>query len=204
VIFPPQSLSSVLYSALGNFCGDMTILDGTSIWKDLLNKKVADERMTISVSPLDDRIICGERYTGEGFRAENYDIIKDGVLKSFILSLYVANKTGRERAKNSSGSLVMAPGDTPISEIIKGIDRGIIVGRLSGGDPGTNGEFASVAKNSFYIENGEIKQAISETMINGNLADLMKNLRAVSKEVICDGNTVLPYAAFDNIMISGK
>jgi PmbA protein len=41
-------------------------------------------------------------------------------------------------------------------------------------------------------------------MINGNLADLMKNLRAVSKEVICDGNTVLPYAAFDNIMISGK
>lgn len=204
VLFPPQSLASVLYSALGNFCGNTTILDGTSIWKEELNKKVADERITVTSAPLDDRIICGEMFTSEGFRSENYYIIKEGILKSFMLSYYVANKTGRDRAKNASASFIMSPGDISVSDIIKGIDKGIIVGRLSGGEPSTNGDFTGVAKNSFYIENGKIVNAVSETMISGNLADLMKNLRAISSEVICDGATVLPYAAFDNVTISGK
>lgn len=204
VVFPPQALNSLLESALYNFCGNTTILDGTSIWKDKLDKQVTDSRITISASPLDERIICGERFNSEGFRSENYDIIKDGVLKSFMLSSYVANKTCRERARNSSDSFIMAPGDTTVSEIIKGIDRGILVGRLSGGEPATNGDFSAVAKNSFYIENGKITNAISETMISGNLAEILNNVRAISKEVICDGSTVLPYAAFDNITISGK
>ncbi len=204
VLFPPQSLASVLYSALGNFCGSTTILDGTSIWKDSLGRQVADPRINISAAPLDERIICGERYTSEGFRSENYDIIKNGVLESFMLSLYVANKTGKSRAKNASYSLVMAPGETNIADIIGGTEKGIIVGRLSGGEPGVNGDFTGVAKNSFYIENGKITSAVSETMISGNLAELLKNLRAISKEVILDGSTVLPYAAFDNVTISGK
>ncbi len=204
VIYPPQALNEMLYTALSNFTGDMGILDGTSIWKDSLGKKVADERVTVSVSPLDERIICGERYTGEGFISENYDVIKDGVLDSFTLSLYVANKTGKERAKNSSFSLVMKNGDTPIEEIIKGVEKGIIVGRTSGGSPANNGDFSAVAKNSFYIENGVIKNAVSETMINGNLADMLKNVRAISKETVCDGTSVLPYVAFDNMTVSGK
>ena len=123
VVFPPQALNSLLESVLYNFCGNTTILDGTSIWKDKLDKQVTDSRITISASPLDERIICGERFNSEGFRSENYDIIKDGVLKSFMLSSYVANKTCRERARNSSDSFIMAPGDTTVSEIIKGIDR---------------------------------------------------------------------------------
>jgi PmbA protein len=32
----------------------------------------------------------------------------------------------------------------------------------------------------------------------------LNNVRDISKEVICDGGTVLPYVAFDNITISGK
>ncbi|MFA6730403.1 MAG: TldD/PmbA family protein [Eubacteriales bacterium] len=204
VVLPPQTLGGVLYVLLSNFCGDMSILNGTSLWKDMIGKKVADEKITLSLSPLDGRVVCGERFTSEGFRSENYDIIKDGALNSFMLSLYVANKTGRTRARNSSFNLIMAPGEKPIAEIIKGIDKGIIVGRLSGGDPGANGEFAGVAKNSFYVENGEIKHAISETMISGNLLELVKNLRGISKEVSCDGDSVLPYAVFDNVTISGK
>lgn len=204
VLFPPSCLGSMLYSALGNFAGDGNLLDGTSLWKNSLGKKVADERISISMRPRDQRIVCGERITSEGFIAEDYDVIKDGVLESFMLSLYVSNKTGYPRAKNSSFSVVMKPGDMPLEDIIKGIDRGIIVGRFSGGNPGTNGEFSGVAKNSFLIENGEITGAVSETMINGNLADMIKNVFAISSETVCDGSSVLPYAAFSGITISGK
>ena len=203
-VLPPSSLGTFIGSALGNFTADGTLLDGTSPWKDSLGKVVADSAITISAAPLDERIVCGERFTGEGFRSENYDIIKDGVLESFMLSGYVANKTGLPRAKNSSYSIVMKPGDTPYADIIAGIERGILVGRFSGGEPGTSGDFSGVAKNSFLIENGKITCALSETMISGNLGDLLKNVVAISSEVVCDGATVLPYVAFGGVTVSGK
>ena len=203
-VLPPSSLGTFIGSALSNFTADGTLLDGTSPWKDSLGKVVADPAITISAAPLDERIVCGERFTGEGFRSENYDIIKDGVLESFMLSGYVANKTGLPRAKNSSYSIVMKPGDTPYADIIAGIERGILVGRFSGGEPGTSGDFSGVAKNSFLIENGKITCALSETMISGNLGDLLKNVVAISSEVVCDGATVLPYAAFGGVTVSGK
>ena len=203
-VFPPSSLGTFIGSALGNFASDGTLLDGTSPWKDCLGKVVADPAITISAAPLDERIVCGERFTGEGFRSENYDIIRDGVLESFMLSGYVANKTGLPRAKNSSYAIVMKPGETPYADIIAGIERGILVGRFSGGEPGTSGDFSGVAKNSFLIENGKITCALSETMISGNLGDLLKNVVAISSEVVCDGATVLPHAAFGGVTVSGK
>ena len=98
----------------------------------------------------------------------------------------------------------MDGGSTSYEDMVKGIKKGIIVGRFSGGNPSANGEFSGVAKNSFLIEDGRIKGAVSETMINGNLADLLNNLTAVSKETVADGTCVLPYMAFDKVIISGK
>ena len=200
VVLPPSSLASFLYSILGNF----VILEKTSIWLDKLQQKVADERITLSISPEDPRIVCGPHYTGDGFRGRDYDLIKDGVLQSFMLSLYVANKAGLSPAANSAYSLVMEGGDVAYEDMIKDIKKGIIVGRFSGGQPSTNGDFSGVAKNSFLVEDGQIKGAISETMINGNLAELLNHLVAISKETVADGSTVLPYVAFDGVVISGK
>ena len=81
--------------------------------------------------------------------------------------------------------------------------RGLIVGGFSGGHPGANGEISGVAKNSFYIEDGKIKGAVMETMINGNLADIFQNVSAVSEELVCDGTSVLPYMACEGMIISG-
>ena len=165
---------------------------------------VADERFTLSLAPLDERIVCGSRTTGEGFRAENFDIIKDGKLNAFFLGLYASNKLKLPRGGNDSFNVIVAPGDTSIDQIIASIDRGILVGRFSGGAPSSNGDFSGVAKNSFLIENGKIGPALSETMISGNMADMLNRLRAISSEQVVDGMSVLPYMAFDGITISGK
>ncbi len=203
-VFPPSSLSSFLYSILGNFASDTTILDGTSPWRDKLGQVVADSRISLSAAPRHESVVCGERFTGEGYPSEDYDIIKNGVLENFMISQYVANKTGLTRAKNSSSALVMAAGDVPYADLIAGIERGILVGRFSGGNPGTSGDFSGVAKNSFLIENGKITCALSETMISGNLGELLKNVCAISKETVRDGAGELPYAAFGGVTVSGK
>jgi len=204
VIFTPGCLAGLLYSMIGNFASDNVILEKTSVWLNKLNEKVADERITISAAPLDERILCGQRYTAEGFKAEDYDLIKDGVLKSFMISLYVANKSGFERAKNTSYGMIIEGGDTPYEDMVKSVKNGIIVGAFSGGQPSINGDFSGVAKNSFLIEDGEIKGAVNEVMISGNLAGLLNDLAAISKETVADGSIVLPYMAFRNVMIVGN
>lgn len=204
MVLMPSCTGELIGGLIMSFASDQGLLSGTSPWKDSLGETVADERISISLAPLDDRIVCGERITGEDFRAENFDIIKDGRLNSFALSLYSANKLGLKRGLNDSQNMIIASGDRSIDEIVASIDRGIIVGRFSGGQPSSNGDFSGVAKNSFIIENGKIGPALSETMISGNMAAMLKNLRAISKEQVADGSTVLPYMAFDGITISGK
>ena len=204
MVVMPGCLASLFYSLLSDFAGEGGLLSGTSPWKDRLGEKVADERITLSLAPLDERIVCGERTTGEGFRAENFDVIQNGRLTAFALGLYAANKLKLPRGKNDSFNMVVAPGDTSIDQIIASIDKGILVGRFSGGQPSSNGDFSGVAKNSFLIENGKIGPALSETMISGNMADMLNRLRAVSSEQVADGMMVLPYMAFDGITISGK
>ncbi len=204
LILTPQCLSELLYGVISNFVSDHAVLEKTSIWMDKLGKKVADERLTISAAPLDERILCGQRYTQEGFLAENYDVIKNGVLQSFMLSLYVANKTGFERAKNTSYAIVIEGGDMSYEEMIRNVKSGMIVGGFSGGQPSVNGDFSGVAKNGFLIEDGNIKGAVTEVMISGNLSELLNHLVGISKETVADGDKVLPYMAFTDVVIAGK
>ena len=202
-VFAPACLGDLLGIVTGSFTGDLALIEGTSIWKDKLGQQVADERFTLSMIPRDPRIVCGERVTVDGYRSENFDIIKNGVLNSFCLSEYAARKTGNARSKSTSGCLGVQPGDKPFAELIAGIERGILVCRFSGGEPANNGDFSGVAKNSFLIENGKVTSPVSETMISGNMAEMLNNVRGFSKETVCDGSSVLPYAAFDGVTVSG-
>lgn len=204
VILTPDSAEDFIWMTLSNYASDGVVIDGTSQWLNKVGEQVASEKLTVAFKPFDKRIINGERGTANGFRSEDVTIIEKGVLKAHRLSLYGANKTGRPVVKNTGSDMVVEPGDRTLEEIIASIDRGLILGGYSGGSPGTNGEFSGVAKNSFLIENGKIKGAVTETMVNGNLGEAFKNIRAISKEQLCSGGSVVPYIAVDGIVISGK
>ena len=131
-------------------------------------------------------------------------LFRSGILKNFTIGLYAAKKTKRPVSKNSSMDLVVQGGKTPLEEMVKSVRKGLIVGGFSGGHPSTNGEFSGVAKNSYYVENGEIKGAVSEVMINGNLGKALLNIKAISKELLADGGIVAPYVMIGGIVVSGK
>ncbi len=204
LLITPACLADILMAAFSNFISDGTIMDGTSPWITLLGKAVAPEMLTISTRPLDSAVACGERFTADGYRSENMDIIKNGILNSFMLTNYGSRKTGYPRALNLSNNLFVKPGDKGLKNLISSVDRGILLNRFSGGEPGTNGDFSGVAKNSFLIENGAITDAISETMINGNLSDMFKQVAGISSETVCEGTTVLPWMLFDGVTVTGK
>ena len=204
LILTPNAFSTFGYFLVENFMSSGVIMDGTSLWLDKIGEKVISDKINISIKTGDERLAVSDHYTGDGYRSEDISLIEKGVLNSHVLSLYAAKKTGRPVTKNSGSIFVVEPGDAKLEDIIKSVKRGLIVNDFSGGMPGANGEFSGVAKNSFYIENGEIKGAVMETMISGNLVDMFSNVTALSSEQISNGAILLPYMATSGITISGK
>ncbi|MBQ7283195.1 MAG: TldD/PmbA family protein [Spirochaetales bacterium] len=204
VIFTPELFAEFLMMVVGNYISDAVLIDGTSLWKKKIGKKVADEKLTFTIKSSDRRLVEGERYTADGFRTEDLPIIEKGVLKNFKIGLYASKKIKKPVSKNSSMDFVVNPGKSSLQEMIASVKKGLIVGGFSGGQPGASGEFSGVAKNSYYVEDGQIKGAVSELMINGNLGSALQDIRAISSEVLADGAMVVPYVLVDNIVISGK
>jgi PmbA protein len=186
------------------FLGDRAMIEGTSRWKDALGTAVADAKLTMRAAPLHPQIVAGARFNFDGFVNKNVDFIADGVLKNFALSLYGANKTGKPRAGNTAASIEVAAGAKPLADIIKGIGRGVLVNRFSGGSPGPSGDVSGVAKNSFLIENGQVTGALSETMISFNIIDVLAGIPAISRERCLNGASILPWCCFEGVTISGK
>jgi PmbA protein len=205
VIVTPACNDMIWQTLIQIFLSDMALIEGTSRWKDALGSMVAGSGLTMRAAPLHPGIIAGERFTPDGYESQDTDIICNGELKSFALSLYGSRKTGKPRALNSSfDSIEVAAGDTPLEDIIKGVDRGVLLNRFSGASPGPSGDISGVAKNSFLIENGAVTDALKETMISFNIVDVLKNISAISSQRCFNGHNILPWCCFDGITISGK
>ena len=203
VIFAPDCLHRLLGYYADCFLGDIALIGGTSLLKDKLGEKIASEIVNIRANPKNPEL-CGNALTNDGFRAGDMDIITNGVLDSFILTQYGANKTGKKRSPNTAvGCVEMDAGDVSLEDMIAGVERGIIIGgNISGGDPSENGAFSGIAKNSFLIENGKITRPIQETMVSGNILDVFRDASAVSRERRNCGIYVLPWMKSGNITIS--
>jgi PmbA protein len=205
LLLMPDVLNQLLHTMQGLLLSDEHLIDETSQWKDSLGKQVAAESFTLSCNFFDkDLVTSGSFITHDGYRASDVTVIDHGVLQSFLISRFGSRKTGRPRSANYGGFFTVEPGEQSLEEIIASIDKGILIGALSGNRPDISGEVTGVAKSGFLIEKGKIKESINETMISCNLLALLKNIRAISKEQICNGYYKLPYIAFDGVVISGK
>ena len=65
-------------------------------------------------------------------------------------------------------------------------------------------DFTGVAKNSFYVEDGAIRFPIHETMVAGNLRELLTSIRAIGSTSVNYGGHAYPALAASGVTISTK
>lgn len=203
-VFAPMAFADCLMNLEELALKDNAFIQGFSKWQDSLGQQVCDPKFTWRSNPLSEDMGTGYAITEDGFPAENIDIIENGVLTNHLLSLYGANKVNRTRSGNQGGVMTIEPGDTPFDELIAGIEKGIIIGRISGGQPSPNGDFSGIAKNSFLIENGKITDAISEAMVTFNIFEVLKDIDTLSKERHDAGMFQVPYVKSQHVLVTGK
>ena len=134
----------------------------------------------------------------------NVDIVENGVLKTFMLGQYGARKLNRERTPCDDTHHVVDPGTESLANLIRSVKRGLLLCRFSGGYPASNGDVTGVAKNSFYIENGEIRYPVMECMLSANIPQMLLNIQGISKETMDFGSSRLPWMRVSDVAISGK
>jgi len=201
ILVTPDCIGDFLSFIISDI-SDGKMVTGNSLYKDKLNEKIASSKLSIHSQPLSDAIADGYFITSDGYVAENSIILDKGILKTHLLGIYGSNKLGKNRAVNDGGAYIVSPGARSHDEIIKNIDEGILLCRFSGGNPSSNGDFSGVAKNSYYIKNGEIQFPITETMVSGNVKEMFENLDDVSSDRVNFGYGIFPWISFNGITIS--
>ncbi len=198
VVLTPAAVQDVL-GWLRAQLSDLQLIAGTSLYRDRVGEVVASPLLTLEsrfdapgVAPL----------SADGFVAAPVTLLREGRLASLMPSLYASRKTGLAHVPVAATGWALAPGDTPLASLIAGVGRGAIVGRLSMGSPASNGDFSGVIKNSFLIESGAAGQALSEVMISGNMARMLRDVAAVSRERLDTGSALLPWVRIAGLHFS--
>lgn len=133
---------------------------------------------------------------------KNGEIVPDPVKalsKEEKVSYDMERKKVCERLENHV--LGIQAGNIPYNELIRNVKKGLLIGFISGTMPNKNGDFSGAAKNSFYIEDGEIKFPVIETMVYGNVFEMFKHVEGISKETVNHFNNLLPWIAVNGITI---
>lgn len=203
IIVSPEALTVLLGFWLSHLKDDRMIA-GTSKFRAMLEKPVASPLLTLSVEPRSHLFARQEFMTEDGYGSEPSTIIQSGILKSYMLSDYGARKTGQPRAVNSGYNWVIEGGTKTLVDLFGDVENGLLLGRLSGGVPAANGDFAIVAKNSFLIELGFISKPISEVIVSGNLFQILSAITSVSKERSNDGMSLIPWVTVEGMTAIGR
>jgi PmbA protein len=198
VILMPTAVQDLLNWLLGQL-SDMQLIAGSSLYRNKVGQVIA--------SPL---LHLQSRFEGPGctaistdaFVAQPVALLQAGQLQTLIPSLYASRKTGLAHVPTGMNGWTMAAGDTPRADMVTSVQHGALVGRLSMGNPAPNGDFSSVIKNSFLIEGGAVGAALSEVMISGNMARMLMDVLAVSRERIDTGSVVLPWLRIGGLHFS--
>ncbi len=200
VIFTPHVMGTVAGTVVGALSG-MSLMRKTTPFLESLGSVVAAPSFSLLHRP--SAFVAASPFDGEGFPNADLDIIRDGELKSFLVNWYFSHKLGRPMTTGQS-DLVVSPGNTALDDIIAGTERGILLGRYSGGMPSQNLDFSGVAKNSFYISDGKIRHPLVETMVAGNFRTVLESIKAISAETIDFGYSCYPWVASGPVTISTK
>ena len=188
VILAPSAVSDLIGWLLQQLSAQ-ALIAGSSVYKDRVGEQIATPALSVRS--------CFDApghvpFTTDGFTTEPVQLIDNGELTTLLLDLYGSRKTGLSHTPSTSGWRI-DPGGESKAALIGAIEQGALVNRLAMGSPAANGEFSGVIKNSFMIEGGAVGKALSDTMVAGNMAQMLMDINGISAEHIDYGGEDFPW-----------
>ena len=198
VVLTPYAVVDLL-QWLQNQISDNSLIAGTSLYAHRVGQVIASPLLHLH-SRFDAPGVAA--VSVDAFATPALDVLSGGVLHTLTPSLYGSRKTGLPHVPVAGGGWSIAAGATPLAALLRGVERGVLVGRFSMGNPSPAGDFSGVVKNSFLIESGQVGNALSGVMAAGNMARMLEAVLAVSAERIDTGDWQLPWLRIGGLHFS--
>jgi len=206
VVFEAPVTGSFLLGFLGQCVSGPALDRRQSFLLDKIGQKIGSDLITI----FDDGLLAGGLGTSpfdiEGVPARKTTVMDQGVLKSYLLNTYYGRKLKMASTGNAGGwnNLYMAKGTTRAADIIKSVDKGLLLtGTIGFGRVPTTGDISTGAF-GLWIEKGEIAFPVAEITISGNLADVLKGVEMVGDDLELNDTTAGPTVKTAVMSIGGK
>ncbi len=217
VVFTPRGVASALIAPLISAFNGKVVFDGASPLRCKLGQQVFDKKLSLwddatipyqtGSSPCDD----------EGVPSQRTVLISQGVVSQFFYDLQTAalantQSTGNGRRHGglptpSPSSLVIGTGNTSFSSMIEDIKEGLVIELLIGAEQGNilNGDFSGNVLLGYKVENGEIVGRVKDTVVSGNIYQVLRQIEAIGLEARwVEGFLLTPCLYCSNLSVATK
>ncbi len=173
-----------------------TVQKNLSLLKGKIGESVAVNCLNIVENPLMENGRYCRTFDDEGTPTYSKYIIEEGILRIFLHNNKTAEKNGikstgngfRASHKSSIGvmstNMYIEEGDKSLDDMIKSMDKGIIITDIHGLHAGinpTSGDF-SLSSNGLLVENGKVVRSLAQITMAGNLYSMLKNIKYIGND----------------------
>lgn len=193
--------------------------DGISFLSGRLGEQLVGANVTLHDDPLaPDMLACG--FDGEGVPKRRLTLIEHGVAREVTHNTYTAKEAGTvstghaQPAPNPQGAipthLRMETGNQTKAELLRGIERGILVTRFhytNLAEPRTATITGMTRDGTFWVEHGEIVRPLRNMRFTSSALEALRMVRGISSESKLVpgyyGSTRAPALVVDGFRFSG-
>src|SRR5687768_13981317 len=196
-------------SLVGHF---VSAVSGSSLYRkssfllDSIGKQVFAPDIQLQESPHLKKGLASEPFDNEGVATRERRVVENGVVQGYFLGSYSARKLGMSTTGNAGGNhnLILDNGaGLEFSELVRKMGKGLLVTELLGqGVNPVTGDYSRGAA-GFWVEDGEIRHAVEEITIAGNLKNMLLGISAVGNDVIVRGSKQSGSLLIDRMTVAG-
>ena len=174
---------------------------------DHLGKQVLPDWFEIAERPHLIGQLASTPFDSEGVRTQDMEIIRNGILQTYLLTSYSGRKLGMQSTGHAGGIhnwLIKPNSSGKLTALLRQMNRGLLVTEVMG--QGVNlvtGDYSRGAA-GFWVENGEIQYPVAEITIAGQLPDMLRNIVAVADDIEHRSNIQTGSILLEKMKISGN
>ncbi|VFP83529.1 metallopeptidase TldD-related protein [Buchnera aphidicola] len=207
VIFS-SDVSCDLFFCLMSAINGHVVYNKSTFLLNHLNKKIFPDWLNIFENPFLDKGLSSSLFDNEGVVTTARKIIHNGILQTWLLDTYSANRLNMYNTGHAGGAynwLVSADTKflTSFNQILYSMYQGFLITELIGdGFNIMTGEYSCGAC-GFWIEKGKIEYSVNEVTISGNLLNMYKNIICIADDINIKNKVQCSSILIDKVQISG-
>jgi TldD protein len=196
VVLSAGSAGILLHEAIGHGMEADFNRQGISVYSEKMNKKIAEDFVTIVDNGTNPHIRGSINVDDEGVPSEETVLVENGVLKTYIhdrisAKHYGVKPTGSGRRESFKHypmprmrNTYMRSGPHEFDEMIASVEYGILADQFTNGQVNIGpGDFTFYVKSGSLIENGKITAPIKDVNIIGNGPEVLARVTMVANDM---------------------